>query len=304
MSHDQNFKNLILDYPRESVQFFSSPEAAQVDQSARIIPIREEQLKERLGDRFRELDVPLLVEWPDGRRDALLFVFEEETDPRRFSVHRLAHYCLDLAELLSTNRVVPVVIFLHPGAYPTQLTLGGDHQRYLEFRYLACPLSQTTARDYFDSPNLVARLNLPNMAYTPDDKIEVYAQAVRGLLELEPNPERRIKYLDFIDIYAQLDDHERVIYRQRYRREAEVMSGFAERFIQQGRQEGRQEEGAAVLLQLLTLKFGSPSDPVCELVHRADPDTLRRWSARVLTAERLDEVFADGGRASGPGRGD
>ena len=63
----------------------------------------------RLGERFRELDTPLLVEWPDGRRAALLFVVEEETQPGRFSIHRLAHYCLDLAELLDTERVVPVV---------------------------------------------------------------------------------------------------------------------------------------------------------------------------------------------------
>jgi len=28
--------------------------------------VRQEQLQERLGERFRELDVPLLVEWPDG----------------------------------------------------------------------------------------------------------------------------------------------------------------------------------------------------------------------------------------------
>jgi len=94
MDHDQNFKNLIVDYPRESLQFFAADEAAGVDARARIIPIREEQLKERLGERFRELDVPLLVEWPDGRREALLFVLEEETESRRFSIHRLAHYCL------------------------------------------------------------------------------------------------------------------------------------------------------------------------------------------------------------------
>ncbi len=55
------------------------------------------------------------MEWPDGRRAALLFVFEEETEPARFSIHRLAHYCLDLAELYATDRVVPVVIFLRPG---------------------------------------------------------------------------------------------------------------------------------------------------------------------------------------------
>ena len=84
MSHDQNFKNLILDYPREALEFFAADEAAKIDVSARILPLRQEQLKERLGDRFHELDVPLLVEWPDGKREALLFILEEESDPRRF----------------------------------------------------------------------------------------------------------------------------------------------------------------------------------------------------------------------------
>lgn len=75
------------------------------------------------------------------------------------------------------------------------------------------------------------------------------------------------------------------------------MSGFAERFIQQGeakgRQEGRQEEGAIILTQLLTLKFGPVSDAVHQRLQGADPDTLRRWSVRVLTASSLEEVFVD-----------
>ena len=28
-----------------------------------VTPLRQEQLKARLGDRFRELDAPLMVEW-------------------------------------------------------------------------------------------------------------------------------------------------------------------------------------------------------------------------------------------------
>ncbi len=31
MSHDQNFKNLILDYPREALAFFAEAEAARID---------------------------------------------------------------------------------------------------------------------------------------------------------------------------------------------------------------------------------------------------------------------------------
>ncbi len=135
------------------------------------------------------------------------------------------------------------------------------------------------------------------MAYAPEDKIDVYAQAVRGLLELEPDPERQIKYLDFIDIYAHLDDDERRIYQQRHVPETTIMSQFAERFEAkgrlEGRQEGRLEAGTAILLNLLTLKFGVPDDAVRQRVQNADADTLLSWSARVLTAQCLEDVFAE-----------
>src|SRR6056297_1302526 len=121
MDHDQNFKNLILDYPRDAIELFAATEATGIDSETKIIPIREEQLKERLGDRFRELDIPLLVEWPNGQRQAILFALEEETEPNRFSIYRLAHYCLDLSELYNTERVVPAVVFLRRGKYQTQL---------------------------------------------------------------------------------------------------------------------------------------------------------------------------------------
>ena len=69
MNHDQNFKNLILDYPRQALEFFAAAEAGALAwETARITPVRQEQVQERLGERFRELDTPLLVEWPDGRR--------------------------------------------------------------------------------------------------------------------------------------------------------------------------------------------------------------------------------------------
>lgn len=70
MSHDQHFKNLVLDYPREALAFFAAAEAQQLTPEVRITPVREEQLKERLGERFRELDIPLLVETkpPSGPR--------------------------------------------------------------------------------------------------------------------------------------------------------------------------------------------------------------------------------------------
>ena len=207
VSHDQNFKNLILDYPRQALAFFAPREAQGIDDSVTITPIREELLKNRLGDRFHELDVPLLVQWPDGRREALLFVLEEESDPARFSIHRLVVYSATLAELWKTTRVVPVVIFLRRGRHiPRSLALGSEHHAYLRFDYLACVLADTPAERWLDSDNLVARLNLPNMRWPRKRRIELYAQAIRGLLSLEPDIEKRLKYADFVDIYTGLDD--------------------------------------------------------------------------------------------------
>ena len=164
------------------------------------------------------------------------------------------------------------------------------------------------ASDHLHSTNLVARLNLPNMAYAPADKLEIYARAVGGLFELEPHPERRLKYLDFIDIYAHLDDNERQRYAQLYPQEASTMTGFAQRFIEEGRKEGREEgikEGeqaglkqglqrgeARVLTALLRLRFGDLPVAVQQRIEAADADTLLRWSERVLTAKTLEEVLA------------
>jgi hypothetical protein len=39
--HDQNFKNLILDYPVQALEFFAEKEAGSDLSEARIIPIRQ-----------------------------------------------------------------------------------------------------------------------------------------------------------------------------------------------------------------------------------------------------------------------
>ena len=307
-SHDQNFKNLILDYPREALAFFAAEEAQGIDASARITPIRQEQLKGRLGDRFHELDVPLLVEWPDGRREALLFVLEEESDPSRFSIHRLVSYCVTLSELFETDRVVPVVIFLRSNArVPKRLRLGGDRHTYLQFDYVSCVLSETPAEAYLESDNLVARLNLPNMRWSRDRKIEIYAQAVRGLLNLEPDIEKRLKYMDFVDIYSGLDDNERRLYEARYPQESEKMAGLTERLLTEGRQQGMQQglqqglqqgmqkglqQGERqALARQLARRFGRLDAATERRLEAAGTAELERWLENILDARTLDEVF-------------
>jgi len=240
MSHDQNFKNLILDYPRAALEFFAREEAAVIPPTARITPVRQEQLKKRLGDRFRELDTPLLVEFSREKKQAVLFILEEETDTRYFSIHRLIHYCVDVADLLGINRVVPVVVFLRPGRHPLSLELGTEHNTYLSFRFIACDLGEIPAVEHLVSRNIVARINLPNMRHEPDQRVEIYLRAQEGLAELEPDPNKRIKYIDFIAQYANLNESEQARYEEHLQQSSyrEAIMGPVQRAIEKSIQQG------------------------------------------------------------------
>lgn len=299
-SHDQNFKNLILDYPIQALKLFSPEEASSLDESVRIVPIRQEQLKERLGDRFRELDIPLLAEWPDGRREALLFILEEETNPNRFSIHRLAHYCLDVADLCQTSRVVPVVIFLNStGKESTELTLGSERYTYLRFHYLRCALAEMKAEDYWESTNLIARLCLSLMSWSQSQKLEVYARATQGLTTLESDPEKQLKYLDFIDIYSALDDNEMAQYQAKYPKETNTMVSLSDRLraegleqgLEKGMEQGMHQGVEGTLRKQILLKFGQVPVWADERLINATDEQLDQWVAQILSAERIEDLF-------------
>ena len=231
-------------------------------------------------------------------------MLEEETDSRRFSLHRLAHYCLDLSELFETDRVVPVAIFLRSAeSAPASLTLGTERHSYLTFEYLACKLKEIPAEQWRHSDNLVARVNLPNMQSPEHRKVEVYAQAVRGLLALEPDSDRRAKYIEFIDIYAGLTDNESRRFRRQYREDSSNMAGVIsrareegmqrgmQRGIEQGVQQGRVEGERAILERQLRRRFGLLSPKVAARLGQATAADLETWAENVLDAPTLYDVF-------------
>ena len=293
-SHDQNFKNLINDYPVASIQFFAPTQAQAIDSNVSIIPVRQEQLKERLGDRFRELDTPLLVQWPDGRREAIVFLFEEESDVSKFSIRRTVHYCVDITDLLKTDRIVPVVIFLRTGNYQTELNLGTENITFLQFRYIVCDLGRLNADNFLTSQNIVARLNLPLMSYNPERKVEIYSHAMEGLIDLEPRHNYRVKYIDYIDAYANLSEDEFELYETEFAprtRKKEDVMGLLQHSHDKGMQQGVHKGEAITLRRLVTKKFGSVPKSVEERIEKANSDTLLEWSENVLSAETVEDVF-------------
>jgi len=126
-----------------------------------------------------------------------------------------------------------------------------------------------------------------------------------GLVSLEGDPEKQLKYFDFIDMHADLNDNERDQYAREYPQDAEIMGTFSERYIQQGLeqgiqqgleqgiQQGKQQGEAMILLRQLQLKFGDVPQAMRTRIEGADAQTLLAWSERVLTAGSLEQVIGD-----------
>ena len=147
------------------------------------------------------------------------------------------------------------------------------------------------ARDWLNSNNLVARVNLPNMRLPAGGRLEAYASAVRGLLDLEQDPNRLEKYIDFIDIYADLSDNGRRSYREQHPEENGMIVGLNQRAREEGRQEGRVEGERAVLERMLRRRFGALPPVVDRRLGGASVTDLENWADNVLDAGTLDEVF-------------
>ena len=142
-------------------------------------------------------------------------------------------------------------------------------------------------------------------------RVEVYGKAVRGLLELEPDGGRRAKYLDFIDIYANLTDNERERYVEQYPEENQAMAGIVQtareegmrrgleqglergvrQGIEQGMRRGRVDGERAVLERLLRRRFGPLSPEVAARLAEAAGSDIETWAEKMLDADALDDVF-------------
>ena len=60
---------------------------------------------------------------------------------------------------------------------------------------------------------------------------------------------------------------------------------------EEGRQEGRRQEAAEILLRQLQRRFGPLPEAVQSRVEAADRATLEQWSDRVMSAPTLEAVL-------------
>jgi hypothetical protein len=111
----------------------------------------------------------------------------------------------------------------------------------LHFEYQLIRLFDFQTREYYDNHDPIVKILLPKMNYKPEERTEVIRQAYLGLFMLAA-PMLFDKYVDFIDVYAEIRDEEReAIYRLMTEREETAMLAqyIKDKGFQAGRKTGR-----------------------------------------------------------------
>jgi predicted transposase/invertase (TIGR01784 family) len=151
---------------------------------------------------------------------------------------------------------------------------------HLELHFVELPklTARCAAADGSDEPSLAAWCRF--LSATGDEELELLAkqdpilkQAKHALEKLSADPEVRLQA-----------EHREMA--------PQMWEAGVAKVRREGIEEGRVEGKAALLLRVLSLKFGPLSPEALQRVRTAPEALLDSWSERLISATTLDDVFA------------
>jgi len=303
-SHDHNFKNLFLDFPKEALKWFFPQAEQKWGQVRNVEFVRQEPKKRKLPDPSLVLDMPILFSFEN--QQLLLWLVEFQEDKAKFSIYKLLHYTTDLMEAHPQALVIPTVLFTDRKKWRKdvvrKLETKLNDRLFLHFEYLFFKLFDFNARDYYNINNPVVKILLPKMNYKKDERIEVIRQAYSGLFQLASSG-LFDKYVDFIDVYAEVSEQEQEnLYHEIIQHKETVM--LAQYIRDKGMQQGMQQEAMKLLSRQIARRFQISPDSVHPMFAGLTTDQLEELGEQFVDAESLDEIrgWAEEKRLSGAQR--
>ena len=205
-SHDSAFKNLIEDFPEDTIRWLFPESEEILGKILKIEPLREEMPKFWLSDPGRETDYPMRVNYESG--PAIIALIEHKSSKDDFSIYKLAHYALDLAEAYPNEPILPIVIFADQKKWrkdvPREIELKALGQTWLYFKYKKVKVNDLNAAGIADCDNPVLHILTPLMSYPKEERLQYISNAYLNLFRLT-NRRKTQKFMDFIDKYADLN---------------------------------------------------------------------------------------------------
>ncbi|WP_158542998.1 Rpn family recombination-promoting nuclease/putative transposase [Phytoactinopolyspora halophila] len=124
------------------------------------------------------------------------------------------------------------------------------------------------------------------------DDLRPWTDELRAILERSGGIDDFIALLTYIETVGEAPvDELHDLFAQLGPDAEEAYVTTADMLRAEGRTKGRAEGRAEALIQQLTLKFGPLPQTALDAIHAASTEQLEIWTARVLTADTLDQVL-------------
>ena len=221
----------------------------------------------------------------------------------KVSIYKLLRYTTDLMEAHPHALVIPTVLFTDRTNWRKdvvrKLQTKLNDRLFLHFEYMFFKLFDFNARDYYNIKNPVVKILLPKMNYKEDERIEVIRQAYSGLFQLVSHG-LFDKYVDFIDVYAEVskEEQESLYYEIIQHKETVMLAQYIrDRGMKEGKQQGMQQGMQQGIIQTikeniieaLELRFGEISYEIIDKINQTnDHATLKKLHKKAIQVKEID----------------
>ncbi len=289
-SHDQNFKNLFLDFPKEALEWLLPDVQKKWGSVQSFEFVRQEPKKRKLKDAHLALDMPILFSFEQKR--LLLWLVEFQEDKPKFSIYTLLRYTTDFVEAYPDAVVIPTVLCTDRREWrkdvQRKVDVALEETTFLHFQYVFVKLFDYWAKDSYDVPNPVVKILLPKMKYLPEERIEVIWRAYLGLYQLV-SAALFEKYIDFIDIYADVTDNKRHAISDKLEDKKETIM-IAQYIREKGYRQGLQHGRIGILSRQLARKYQQSVDNMTALLKGLKTDDLLELGERLMDAVPFEDI--------------
>ena len=261
IDHDRLFKELLTTFFGEFIDLFL-PELARYLEGDSIEFLDKEVFTDvTAGERY-EADLIVKAQF-QGQESFFLIHVENQAQHQTDFGKRMFRYFSRLSEKFDLP-VYPVVVFSYNSPKtpePNVYQVGFPNKVVLQFNYDVIQLNQLNWRDFVQQPNPVASALMAKMNIEPSDRRRVKLECLRLLATLRLDPAKMQLISGFIDTYLRLSSEEERLLRADIARieptEQEVIMQIVTSWMEEGIEQGKQEEALSLVLRLLPRRIGA-----------------------------------------------
>jgi hypothetical protein len=209
LSQDEMIKNLIRDYPRDSLEFFKPQVLQEYGEPVEIHFHIQENKKHSHFDPNRKNDIAVIYKFKK-KQELVLSLTEHWADKNKFDIYRFAHYVVDLKSQFQKADILPVALFTDKGGKwrkrPQEIIeIKCLETVYLRFQYELIRLKDYQQERYRQSKNRFIAVLRSAMQRDVQDKVMLALEMIRDYGNVESDIQKVIRNLEIIEYYLAVD---------------------------------------------------------------------------------------------------